>query len=85
MRPYGRGILPQSHIFLYENSEFAQRALFYALCVGHYECGPNYVVQRANFDSFLLPHIVHGRGVGRGFLRADRLLSAPRVRGDRFL
>ncbi len=61
MRPYGRGILPQSHIFLYENSEFAQRALFYALCVGHYECGPNYVVQRANFDSFLLLHIVRGR------------------------
>lgn len=72
MRPYGRGILPQSHIFLYENSDFARRALFYALCVGHYECGPNYVVRRASYDSFLLLHVVRGRAYWeQGGVRAE--------------
>lgn len=61
MRPYGQGILPQSHIFIYENSPLALRAFLYALCVGHYECGPDYVVKRTNFDSFLLLYVASGR------------------------
>lgn len=65
MRPSGQGILPESHIFLYESSPLAQRAYLYALCVGHYECGPDYVVRRSSFDSFLLLHVVRGRAYWR--------------------
>ncbi len=61
MRPFGRGILPQSQIFLYEASPLARRIYYYALCVGHYECGADYVVNRESYDSFLLLHIVRGR------------------------
>lgn len=72
MRPYGRGILPQSQIFLYESSPFARRALLYALCVGHYECSPSYVVRRASYDSFLLLHVVRGRAYWeQGGVRAE--------------
>ena len=61
MRPFGRGILPQSQIFLYEASPLARRVYFYALCVGHYECDADYVVNRQSYDSFLLLHIVRGK------------------------
>ena len=61
MRPFGRGILPQSQIFLYEASPLARRVYYYALCVGHYECNADYVVNRKSYDSFLLLHIVRGK------------------------
>ena len=61
MRPFGRGILPQSQIFLYEASPMARRVYYYALCVGHYECDADYVVNRKSYDSFLLLHVVRGR------------------------
>ena len=61
MRPFGRGILPQSQIFLYEASPLARRIYYYALCVGHFECDANYLVNRKSYDSFLLLHIVRGR------------------------
>ena len=61
MRPFGRGILPQSQIFLYEASPLARRIYYYALCIGHYECGADYTVNRKSFDSFLLLYIVRGR------------------------
>ena len=61
MRPFGRGVLPQSQIFLYEASPLARRIYFYALCVGHYVCDSNYVVTRKSYDSFLLLHVVRGK------------------------
>lgn len=69
MRPYGRGILPQSQIFLYDAPETAKRMFFYALCVGHYECGADYIVNRPSFNSFLLLYIKRGTGY---FLNRDR-------------
>ena len=61
MRPFGRGILPQSQIFLYEVSPLARRIYYYALCVGHYTCDSSYVVKRKSYDSFLLLHVVRGK------------------------
>lgn len=61
MRPFGRGILPQSQIFLYEASPLARRVYYYALCVGHFECGADYAVNRKSYDSFLLLHVVRGK------------------------
>lgn len=62
MRPYGRGILPQSQIYLYDTSEQEKRMFLYPLCVGHYECGGDYIVNRSNFDSFLLLYVKRGTG-----------------------
>lgn len=62
MRPYGRGILPESQIFLCDTPEQARRMFFYPLCVGHYECGADYIVNRSSFDSFLLLFIKRGTG-----------------------
>lgn len=62
MRPYGRGILPQSQLYLYDTPEQERRMFLYPLCVGHYECGPDYIVNRSSFDSFLLLYIKRGTG-----------------------
>ena len=39
---------------------------FYALCVGHYYVGENYIVRRQNYDSFLLIYVRQGRLFCRG-------------------
>ncbi|MBR1820264.1 MAG: helix-turn-helix domain-containing protein [Clostridia bacterium] len=75
MRPYGRGILPQSQIYLYDTAEQAKRMFLYALCVGHYECGADYVVRRPNFDSYLLLYIK--RGLGYYVNQDDRRVELP--------
>lgn len=69
MRPYGRGILPQSQIFLYDATESVRRMFFYALCIGHYECGVDYIVNRPSFDSYLLLYVRRGTGY---YLNKDR-------------
>lgn len=60
MRPTGIGILPESRIYLYDAAEAARRMYFYALCVGHYMCGADYVVRRQSFDSYLLLYVRQG-------------------------
>ena len=75
MRPYGRGILPQSQIFLYDASEQVRRMFLYPLCVGHYECGADYIVNRTSFDSFLLLYIKQGTGYYLG--KDDRRVELP--------
>lgn len=62
MRPYGRGILPESQIYLYETPEQEKRMFLYPLCVGHYQCSDDYIVNRSNFDSFLLMYVKKGAG-----------------------
>lgn len=75
MRPYGRGILPQSQIFLYNTPEQARRMFLYPLCVGHYECGADYIVNRSSFDCFLLLYIK--RGTGYYLDRNNRRVELP--------
>ena len=75
MRPYGRGILPQSQIYLYDTPEQARRMFLYPLCVGHYECGADYIVNRSSFDSFLLLYVKRGTGYFLG--KDNRRVELP--------
>lgn len=75
MRPYGRGILPQSQIYLYDVSEVAKRVFLYALCVGHYMCDADYIVNRSNYDSYLLIYVK--RGVAYCCDREHRRIELP--------
>lgn len=75
MRPYGRGILPESQIYLYDTPEQEKRMFLYPLCVGHYACGADYIVNRTSFDSFLLLYIKRGAGYYLG--RDDRRIDLP--------
>ena len=76
MRPYGPGILPQSRIFLYDIPEQAKRMFLYQLCVGHYECGADYIVNRPSFDSYLLLYV--RRGTAYYLDRNNRRTLLPR-------
>lgn len=60
MRAFGRGILPESLIYIYDASEQAKRLYFYALCAGHYKCDSNYIVDRQAYDSYLMLYVQSG-------------------------
>lgn len=75
MRPYGRGILPESQIYLYDASEQEKRMFLYPLCVGHYACSDDYIVNRSSFDSFLLLYVKRGTGYYLG--RDNRRVALP--------
>ena len=62
MRPIDIGCLPQSQVFFYTPSDQTKRTFFYPLCTGHYYCDSTYLVQRNNYDSFLLIYIKKGAG-----------------------
>lgn len=79
MRPSGRGILPESQIFVYDASEQARRMYLHALCVGHYYCEGNYVVNRPNYNSYLLIYFKHGCGYCQ-----DRRRERTRLQSDDF-
>lgn len=67
MRPIDAGCTEKSAVYFYTASETAKRTFFYPLCVGHYFCTKEYLVQRNNYDSFLLIYIKKGEG----FLRIE--------------
>lgn len=60
MRPYGPGILKNSQIFFYTPKESDPDLFLYNLCVGLYECDDKYIVERSNYDSFLLLYVISG-------------------------
>lgn len=62
MRPIDIGCSDRSSVFFYTSSETAKQTFFYPLCVGHYYCSPDYIVQRNNYDSFLLIYVKKGEG-----------------------
>jgi AraC-like DNA-binding protein len=47
----------------------------YPLCVGHYECDADYIVNRTSFDSFLLLYVKRGTGYFLG--RDNRRVELP--------
>ena len=61
MKPIEPGILSGSDLLLYDASEQAKGMYYYALCVGHYYVGEDYIVRRQNYDSFLLIYVRQGR------------------------
>lgn len=62
MRPIDIGCTEKSAVFFYTSSETAKKTFFYPLCVGHYFCTKEYLVQRNNYNSFLLLYIKKGEG-----------------------
>lgn len=56
------GVLSTSDIYFYTRSALAKRMYFYLLCTGHYYCDKNYVVDRQNYDSFLIMYVESGSG-----------------------
>lgn len=62
MKLHEEGVLNQSNIYLHTISETARHLYFYPLCIGHYFCDPNYLVNRSSYDSFLLLYVQKGRG-----------------------
>lgn len=62
MRPIDVGCTEKSAVYFYTASETAKQTFFYPLCVGHYFCTKDYLVQRNNYDSFLLIYIKKGEG-----------------------
>ncbi|MBQ6594999.1 MAG: helix-turn-helix transcriptional regulator [Clostridia bacterium] len=72
MRPYGPGILPESQIYFYDAAPAEKRMFFYALCVGHYLCGADYIVDRQSYNSYLLLYVKRGAAWCRS--RSQKLL-----------
>ena len=62
MRPIDVGCLEKSTVFFYTAGETAKQTFFYPLCVGHYYCTDQYLVQRNNYNSFLLIYVKKGEG-----------------------
>lgn len=62
MRPIDIGCLEKSTVFFYTAGETAKQTFFYPLCVGHYYCTDQYLVQRNNYNSFLLIYVKRGEG-----------------------
>lgn len=62
MRPIDTGCYPNSEVYFYTPGDQTKRTFFYPICAGHYFCDSNYLVQRSNYDSFLLIYVKKGSG-----------------------
>lgn len=62
MKEGSPGILITSDIYFYTRSAQAKRMYFYLLCTGHYYCDKSYIVDRQNYDSFLVIYVQSGSG-----------------------
>lgn len=62
MRPIDSGCREDSNVYFYTASEQTKQTFFYPLCAGHYYCSSKYMVQRNNYDSFLLIFVKKGGG-----------------------
>ncbi len=62
MKVYEPGVLETSNLFIHTPSSQAKKIFFHLLCTGHYFCNEKYVVNRINYDSYLIMYIVKGKG-----------------------
>ncbi len=60
MRVQEPGVLPSSQIFFHTTNETDSSLFLYPLCIGLYECNSDYIVNRINYDSFLLIYVISG-------------------------
>lgn len=60
MRPYEPGILEKSQIYFCSFREDSRKIFFYPLCVGHYYCDSSYIVNRQNYNSYLVLYVMQG-------------------------
>lgn len=56
------GVLSDSDIYFHTASETARRMYFYIRCTGRYRCDERYAVRRQSYDSYLILHVLRGRG-----------------------
>ncbi len=62
MHPIDIGCTKKSTVFFYTPGETSKQVFFYPLCAGHYFCTKEYLVQRNNYNSFLLIYVKKGAG-----------------------
>ena len=55
-------MLDGSDIYFHSCSEQAKNLFFYVLCTGHYFCNARYIVERQNYNSFLILYVQSGSG-----------------------
>jgi AraC-like DNA-binding protein len=60
-----KGVLPASNIYLHTPGEESLKLFLYPICCGRFFCDGNYLVSRANYDSFLLLYVKEGKGFAR--------------------
>jgi AraC-like DNA-binding protein len=80
MKVYEKGVNAESNIYFHTPQEAALRIYFYPICCGHFYCSGEYLVNRDNYDSFLLMHVKRGDGF---VCIGDR--RAPLQEGDTIL
>lgn len=59
MEELQKGVLSKSKMFFYSNNQ-NKDIFFYPLSAGHFYCNRDYRVERENFDSILITHIIRG-------------------------
>jgi len=62
MKVHNQGVLDSSNIYFHTPSETALKMFFYLVCTGHYFCDKTYIVNRQSYNSFLVLHVIKGRG-----------------------
>lgn len=62
MKVYDSGVLITSNLYFHTPSETGRRLYFYPVCCGHYYCDDGYVVDRPDYNSFLLLYVKKGSG-----------------------
>jgi AraC-like DNA-binding protein len=62
MKVSEKGVMPESNIYFHTPGEESLRLFLYPICCGHFFCDGDYLVDRDNYDSFLLFFVVRGDG-----------------------
>ena len=62
MKVNAQGVLETSNIYFHTPSEMARTMFFYPVCTGHYFCDKTYIVNRQSYNSFLVLHVLKGKG-----------------------
>ena len=60
MQLSGNGLERHSHMYFYSPSGMAKKLLYYPLCAGEFYCNDEYIVQRNQYNSFLLLLVLDG-------------------------
>ncbi|MDR1580623.1 MAG: AraC family transcriptional regulator [Synergistaceae bacterium] len=62
MKVSEKGVKPESNVYFHTPGEESLRLFLYPICCGHFFCDGNYLVERDNYDSFLLFFVIRGEG-----------------------
>lgn len=62
MKVHEKGVLPGSDYYFPSPGNLAKSMFFYPICTGEFFCDHSYVVEREQYNSFLLMYIKNGSG-----------------------